>query len=96
MKNVNFKKGIELLGYKIEKYTNGYNYRSCFATDKDGNMYYFSIEDLRDSEPNIMYRTARDTKDYTGGFNRWDFKGRLAQLGYEVKEPRKKCDFNSN
>lgn len=96
MKIVNFKKAIELLGYKIEKYTNGYNFRSCFASDKDNNMYYFSIEDLRDYQPRIMYRTARDTKDYTGGVNQWDFEKKLEKLGYKVKEPRKKCDFNSN
>lgn len=96
MKKVNFKKAIELLGYEIVKYSNGYNYRSCFAMDKENNMYYFSIEDLRDREPKVMYRTARDARDYTGGINQWDFKRRLERLGYEVLEPRRKCDYNSN
>ena len=96
MKYVSFKKGIELLGYNIVKYNKGYNFRSCFATDKDNNMYYFSIEDLRDEDPKIMYRTARDTHDYTGGYNTWDFDTRLSELGYAVKESRQKCDYNSN
>lgn len=95
MKTVNFKKGIELLGYQIIKYTKGYNYRSAFAIDKDGNMFYFNIEDLRDDEPYIMYRTAQHERDYTGGTNQWNFKERLERLGYKVVEPRKKCDYNS-
>lgn len=94
MKNVNFKKGIELLGYKIVKYNKGYNYRSCFALDNNNNMYYFNIEDLRDNSPKIMYRTAKNDKDYTGGINTWDFESRLAKLGYYVIEPRTRCDFN--
>lgn len=95
MKSIRFRKAIELLGYKVIKYSKGYNYRYCFAIDKDNNMYYFNIEDLRDSEPSIMYRTAKDTNDYTGGMNIWDFKSRLSALGYYVVEPRQKCDFNS-
>lgn len=96
MIKVNFRKGIELLGYTIVKYNKGYNYRTCFASDHNGDLYYFSIEDLRDDDPHIMYRTARDTRDYTGGYNQWDFKNRLARLGYYVKEERQNCDYNSN
>lgn len=96
MKYVNFKKAIELLGYKVIKYNKGFNYRSAFAEDSNGNIYYFNIEDLRDKHPMIMYRSARDTKDYTGGTNIWNFETRLEEIGYCVKENRQKCDFNSN
>lgn len=94
MKTINFKKAIEVLGYKIVKYNKGYNYRSAFATDQRNSMFYFSIEDLRDNSPRLMYRTARDTKDYTGGSNQWDMEKRLYNLGYVVKENRTRSDYN--
>jgi hypothetical protein len=94
MKVINFKKAIEVLGYNIIKYSKGYNFRTAFATDSNGDMFYFSIEDLRDTTPKLMYRTARDTKDYTGGSNRWDMESRLERLGYKVKENRARCDYN--
>ena len=31
MKTLNFKLAIEKLGYKVEKYVYGYNFRSAFA-----------------------------------------------------------------
>lgn len=96
MKKISFKKAIEVLGYEIVKYNKGYNYRSAFAKDDRDQMWYFNIEDLRDSEPTLMYRTANDEKDYTGGTNRYDMNDRLRILGYEVKEPRIECDYNSN
>jgi hypothetical protein len=96
MKKVSFKKGIQELGYTIQKYSKGYNFRSAFATDENGNLFYFSIEDLRDADPGIMYRTAESLTDYRGGSNTWDFKHRLSNLGMEVKENRTGKDFNSN
>lgn len=96
MKIINFKKAIQVLGYDLEKYTKGYNYRSAFATEKaTGKLYYFSIEDLRDEEPKLMYRTAESLTDYHGGPNRWDMEDKLEALGYKVKEPRIACDYNS-
>ena len=94
MKTINFKKAIEVLGYDLKKYSKGYNYRSAFA-EKDGELYYFSIEDLRDEKPCLMYRTAKSLEDYHGGINRFDMEDKLAALGYKVKEPRLKCDYNS-
>lgn len=94
MKIINFKQAIAILGYDLVKYTKGYNFRSAFAT-KDGQLYYFSIEDLRNEEPFLMYRTAESVNDYHGGPNQSDMKWRLADLGYKVKEPRQKCDYNS-
>ena len=93
MKTINFKKSIQVLGYEIVKYTKGYNYRSAFAT-KDGQLWYFSIGDLRDQEPHLMYRTAESLTDYSGGYNRWDMRDKLFQLGYKVVEPRQSCDYN--
>lgn len=94
MKTINFKKAVEVLGYKVEKVTEGYNFRTIWAT-KDGQLYYFHLEDLRDQHPNLYYRTAESMTDYTGGYNRWDAEDKLEELGYKVVEPRKACDYNS-
>ena len=95
MKALNFKHAIEKLGYKVEKYIYGYNFRSAFAS-KDGKLWYFHIEDLRDIHPFVYRRTVKDLNDYTGGSNNDDVEWKLEQLGYKIVEPRKqKYDFNS-
>ena len=95
MKAVSFKKGIEALGYSIEKYSKGYNYRSAFALDSEDKLWYFNIEDLRDAEPRIMRRTAKSLTDYTGGVNMWDVKEQLEELGLKIVEKRSKGDYNN-
>lgn len=95
MKTLNFKHAIEKLGYKVEKYTYGYNFRSVFAS-KDGQLWYFHIEDLRDEHPFVYRRTVKNLEDYTGGSNNNDVELKLEQLGYKIVEKRKqKYDFNS-
>ena len=94
MKIINFKKAVEALGYHVEKVSKGYNFRTIWAT-KDGQLYYFHIEDLRDAEPFMFYRTAENMKDFRGGVNHNDMKYQLEDLGYKVIEPRKACDYNS-
>ena len=95
MKTLNFKHAIEKLGYKVEKYIYGYNFRSAFAS-KDGKLWYFHIEDLRDAHPFVYRRTVKDLNDYHGGSNNDDVEYRLELLGYKIVEPRKqKYDFNS-
>lgn len=55
----------------------GHYYISGFFTNANGQPFYFSISDVRGSLPvsgyqhPLMYRTAKDYKDYTGGSNRW-------------------------
>lgn len=95
MKTLNFKHAIEKLGYKVEKYVYGYNFRSAFAS-KDNQLWYFHIEDLRDEHPFVYRRTAKNLEDYTGGSNNNDVELKLEQLGYKIVEKRKqKYDFNS-
>lgn len=95
MKTLNFKHSIEKLGYKVEKYVYGYNFRSAFAS-KDGQLWYFHIEDLRDEHPFVYRRTVKSLEDYTGGPNSNDVEFKLEQLGYKIVEKRKqKYDFNS-
>ena len=95
MKAVNFKTAIQKLGYTIQKYNKGYNYRSAFATDADGQLWYFNIEDLRDAHPMVFRRDAKDLKDFVGGVNRFDVEAKLEELGLKIVEPRSKGDYNS-
>lgn len=95
MKTLNFKHAIEKLGYKVEKYVYGYNFRSAFAS-KNNQLWYFHIEDLRDEHPFVYRRTVKNLEDYTGGSNNNDVELKLEQLGYKIVEKRKqKYDFNS-
>lgn len=95
MKTLNFKHAIEKLGYKVEKYIYGYNFRSAFAS-KDNQLWYFHIEDLRDEHPFVYRRTVKSLEDYIGGSNNNDVEFKLEQLGYKIVEKRKqKYDFNS-
>lgn len=97
---VNLKTGLTKLGYKVLQYSKGYNFRSGFMI-KDGVLYYFNYEDLRDTRPTLLIRTADPTiknkkgqyADYRGGTNTYPDLGRL---GIEIHESRGTCDYNSN
>lgn len=56
------------------KFSNGYYYFSGFAT-KNNKAIYFSIPDVRygwaSDGLNLLIRTAKDYKDYTGGSNNY-------------------------
>lgn len=96
MRTVNLMGALKLLGYELIQKSKGYNYRSGFMR-KDGQLYYYSYSDLRDSNPTLMIRTADETKldkkgkynDYTGGSNTYP---RL--YGIKIYEPRGKGDYN--
>ena len=64
---------------------------SGFFTMANNQIYYFRVEDLRWSKDNMLIRTAKNFKDYTGGMNRFvglkseeefvnDFKRITAQI----------------
>jgi hypothetical protein len=97
MKKVSLKKGLELLGFSKVEVNRGYNYRSGFM-EKEGQTYYFSTFDLRDTSQSnsnfLMIRTAKDRKDYTGGRNTYYAVDKLAEMGYVLNVPFAKCDFN--
>jgi hypothetical protein len=44
---------------------------SGFFRTKDGQAWWFRIEDLRWSKDNMLVRTAQDFRDYTGGRNQY-------------------------
>lgn len=65
------KKILKNLGATEIKISNGYYYFSGFATFGE-KIIYFSISDVRNNfkvNIDIMIRTAKDYKDYTGGIN---------------------------
>lgn len=74
-----FKRELEALGATNIKFNVGHFYISGFFTSKTGQVYYFSLPDVRGfSYGNVqghmnqlLYRTAKDYKDYTGGVNQY-------------------------
>ena len=50
----------------------GFYYFSGFFTSESGQIYYLSSSDVRYFPYNrLLIRTARDYKDYTGGYNEY-------------------------
>lgn len=50
----------------------GFYYFSGFFTADNGQIYYFSSDDVRHyGYERLMFRTAKDYKDYTGGSNQY-------------------------
>ena len=96
MKSVSLKQGLKALGYEVVQYNNGYNFRSGFMK-KDGQLFYFSYEDLRDKTPTLLVRTADENKkdkhgkfsDFTGGRNTYP---NLESMGLYIVEKRKSWD----
>jgi len=64
------KKLLESLGATNVKISTGHFYLSGFFTSSNGQIYYFSISDVR-FFPNspMLLRTAKAYDDYTGGSN---------------------------
>ena len=98
MKKVSLRQALKALGYKVVQFTNGYNFRSGFMR-KDGQLYYFSYEDLRDQTPCLLVRTADESKkDKKGRFNDWrggiNTYPNLEKMGLYIVEKRKRWDYN--
>jgi hypothetical protein len=69
------KKALRNAGFENIKVSNGYYYFSGFAT-KNNQSIYFSISDVRHfpstgGGADLLIRTAKDYKDYTGGSNNY-------------------------
>ena len=74
-----FKKQLEGVGAVLFKFSVGHFYLSGFFM-KGSNFYYFS---WHNGDNQLMYRTAKDAKDFTGGSNQWV---RLSEdLGYQLQ-----------
>tara|TARA_R110000765_G_scaffold13519_5_gene40427 strand:+ start:6089 stop:6400 length:312 start_codon:yes stop_codon:yes gene_type:complete len=69
------RKALKEADFTDIKFLNGYYYFSGFAT-KNNKAIYFSISDVRHFPPtgggaDLLIRTAKDYKDYTGGSNNY-------------------------
>lgn len=59
----------------------GFYYFSGFFTSKSGQVYYFSSSDVRHfGYDKLLYRTARDYKDFTGGSNCYVSTNKLSDM----------------
>ena len=68
-----FSQELKSVGATDIKFSRGHFDITGFCTI-NGQVWYFSLGDVRGSEyqiPNLMYRTAKDYKDYRGGSNQW-------------------------
>ena len=87
MKEVSLRQAIKIFGGSNIKLKTGYYYQYGFFT-KNNQLYYINSGDTRmcrpDGQLNIMYRTAKHDKDWTGGANQWDFLKALNDKGYRV------------
>jgi len=70
-----FQKELNTIDAKIVNFSIGHYYVSGFIKLPNGNLYYFSVDDIRHSQLlynyRMLYRTAEHEKDYTGGGNQW-------------------------
>lgn len=65
-----FSKALSLIGCtQVEVSKPNHFDVSGFFTAPSGQPYYFSLSDLRWSKDNLLVRTAKHYKDYTGGHN---------------------------
>lgn len=98
MKKISLRKAIQVVFPQASdiKLTKGYFYCSGFFNIGE-QTYYISTMDVRTADFNskgvsgIMYRTAKDRKDFTGGTNQWDFNSRLQEKGYLISSIPHNC-----
>jgi len=65
-------KTLKLLGCTKIELNYGFYYFSGFFTSKSGQVYYMSCSDVRHFPyNNLLYRTAKDYNDFTGGANQY-------------------------
>jgi hypothetical protein len=67
-------KELKTIGVTKVKYNIGHFYSSGFF-EKDSQIYYFSLSDVRDmkfqNKIELLYRTAESYKDFKGGSNQY-------------------------
>ncbi len=78
-------------GYKLVSFSRGHFYVSGFIQNSAGKYVYFSIRDVRFFKnawcTNILIRTAKNDKDFTGGANCFcDLINFGANIAYLLKD----------
>lgn len=93
MRKISLKKALELYGATNIEVHRNYRYRSGFF-EKNGQLYYFSVNINGEPFNNMLVRTAKDRKDYSGGDNTYPMESFLSDYGYVLDIPPSNCDFN--
>lgn len=94
MKKISLKKALELFGAEDIEIHRHYLYRSGFF-NKEGQLYYFSVYcngELFNCD--VLIRTAKNRKDYTGGTNTYPLTSFLRSKGFYLVIPLPKKAFN--
>jgi len=76
-------KHLKKIGCTDIEFSMQFYYFSGFFTSKSGQAFYLSSSDVRHfGYSNLLYRTAKDYKDYTGGSNQYvsTDRGKLSQM----------------
>ena len=76
-------------GLTLKKFNRGYFEVSALVEAPSGKMCYLHISDVRDEASafeRVLYRTARDDRDFTGGMNHF------ASLANVVEEVARLCE----
>lgn len=74
-------KHLTSIGCTEIKFDYGFEYFSGFFTSKSGQVYYLSAStDKVGNYDQLMYRTARNYKDFSGGTNQWVNRNELYRM----------------
>ncbi len=72
---------LKSLGCTAIELDYGFYYFSGFFTSASGQIYYLSCSDVRHFDyKQLMYRTAKSYKDYSGGMNQWIDKNKIGEM----------------
>ena len=64
----------------------GFYYFSGFFTSPSGQPYYFSCSDVRHfGYTKLLIRTAKDYKDYSGGYNQYCNKDKKSLMAFKLQ-----------
>ncbi len=75
-----FRSVLKMMECQNITFSIGHFYISGFFDDANGQLWYFSIGDVRwMSDMTLLVRTAQHRKDYTGGTNRYALLNNLQQ-----------------
>ena len=86
--------------YELVNYNKGYFYISGFIKNNDNNKFmYFSFPDVRYDNTwykHVLYRTAENEKDYTGGHNKYcSVEDLINNMQNSIKSNELSCDYSS-
>jgi len=77
---------LKAMGCTNVKLDYGFYYFYGFFTSKSGQVYYISCSDVRHwGYSQLLYRTAKDYKDWTGGSNQYVGTGRGELKGMRLR-----------